>query len=134
MNDPIKENTIVILVGYTTYCTAELCNVSSVISILSCGIMMSHFMHYNMSEYGRISTGITLSTLSSIAEGFLFIFLGMSSWSYISDASKVSLTFITLTFFILFVGRFGGIYLTSALAYIFKRKTWAVNRYELCII
>lgn len=64
MADPVKENVFIILMGYATYCLAQLVDVSSVIALLTSGILMSHYMRYNMSEYGRISTGITVGTLS----------------------------------------------------------------------
>lgn len=96
--------------------------------------MMSHYMRYNMSQYGRISTGITVSTLSQISESFLFVYLGLTSWTYMSDTTKVSISFIGLSFVITCIARLGCIFLTSGVAYIFKRKTWQVNIYELLIV
>ncbi|KAL4484481.1 hypothetical protein ABPG74_019658 [Tetrahymena malaccensis] len=134
VSDPVKENIFLLLIGYGTYCLAELIDVSSVIALLTSGILMSHYMRYNMSEYGRISTAITVSTLSQIAESFLFIYLGISAWTYMSDANKVSISFIGISFLITCIARIGCIFVTSGIAYLFKKKTWSVNIYELLII
>jgi len=58
----------------------------------------------------------------------------MTSWSYITNSSKVSASFLGLSFGITCVARLGCIYGTSAIAYLIKRKTWMVNRYEMSII
>ena len=49
-----------------------------IIGILTCAIIMSHYSLYNMSDISKKSVGFTLSSLSHIAEGFLFFYLGIS--------------------------------------------------------
>ncbi|KAL4429123.1 hypothetical protein ABPG74_015151 [Tetrahymena malaccensis] len=134
VKDPIKINVFILIVGYSSYCIGEIVEVSSVIAMLTSGIVMNHYMKYNFEEDGLKSTVVTVGTLSSVAESILFIYLGISSWTYISDKSTVSFSFIGLSFIITIVARLGCIYFTSAIAYVFMGKKWDLNKYELFII
>ncbi|KAL4472289.1 hypothetical protein ABPG72_011650 [Tetrahymena utriculariae] len=134
VKDPIKINVFILIVGYSSYCIGEIAEVSSVIAMLTSGIVMNHYMKYNFEEDGLKSTVVTVGTLSSVAESVLFIYLGISSWTYISDKSTVSFSFIGLSFIITIVARLGCIYFTSAIACLFMGKKWDLNKYELFII
>ena len=40
--------------------------------------MMNHYSFYNISKTAQKATGVTLETISHLAEGFLFFVLGIS--------------------------------------------------------
>lgn len=48
----ITEVGMIFLTGYIAYLTSELTGFSGVITMLFCGITLSHFNNYNMSENG----------------------------------------------------------------------------------
>ena len=101
------------------------------------GIMLSHFNIYNMSKSGVESSKLTFKTISIIAEGLLFLLLGLASWQFQSDEhnSTVSWTFIAFGFISVFLGRFVNIAVTTLLFYFcVGKKKWRLNIYELQII
>lgn len=78
--------------------------------------------------------------MALIAEGFLFLLLGVASWEVQGDSEEgivvaESLTFIILALAILFIARLVNIYLMSV---IFRpcrgKERWRINRYELQIL
>ncbi|EWS72871.1 sodium/hydrogen exchanger family protein (macronuclear) [Tetrahymena thermophila SB210] len=134
MQDPVKVNIFLLAIGYMSYCLGEIAGVSSVISMLGSGIVMNHYMKHNMEEESLKTTTVTISTISSITESILFIYLGLSSWSYIGDKSKISYSFILLGFLMTLIARFGCIYITSLIAKTIMKIKWGLNKYELLII
>ena len=53
----VVETTMVFFLGFLSYMIAELLNISGVISILVCGIFMSHYLFYNLSPTSQVATG-----------------------------------------------------------------------------
>lgn len=49
----IKETLIIFSMGYMTYSVGELCKASGIISLLACGLTMSHYAWYNLSPQGK---------------------------------------------------------------------------------
>jgi sodium/hydrogen exchanger-like protein 6/7 len=47
---PKLETTIVFFLGFLSYLISEIAHLSGVITILVCGISMSHYLIYNISE------------------------------------------------------------------------------------
>jgi solute carrier family 9 (sodium/hydrogen exchanger), member 6/7 len=122
-NSAITETSLIIVFGFTSYYISEVANQSGVICLLTAGILFSHYTNYNMSQTGKIVTGATLQIVSQIVEAFLFIYLGISLWTYFSESvyKFVSWNFIGLSFMSVFVARIACIYGSSFLFYIFMR-------------
>ena len=47
-------------------------------SLLFCGITLKHYAYHNMSRRTQRTTKYMFKTLSSLAENFIFIYLGLS--------------------------------------------------------
>lgn len=62
------------------------------------------------------------------------MYLGLASWKYFTGNYVWSWTFITIQLIICAIARFACIFGLSALFYIFMRKKWDVNVYELTIV
>jgi len=56
-HNPVAEVTLMYMFGILSYVIAEVANMSGVITVLVCGICLSHFNFYNLSITGQISTG-----------------------------------------------------------------------------
>ena len=56
-HNPVVETVVVLLFGFCSFATAEILELSGVISILVCGIVMSHYLFYNISSTGKVTTG-----------------------------------------------------------------------------
>lgn len=58
-HNPVVETVVVLLFGFGSFGTAEVFEFSGVISILVTGIVMSHYLFYNISSTGKVTTGVT---------------------------------------------------------------------------
>ena len=133
----ITELGLTFLVGYIAYLTSEIIGYSGIISMMVVGIMLSHFNIYNMSKSGVETSKLTFKTISIIAEGLLFLLLGLASWQFQNDEieATVSWTFILFGFVALFLGRTVNIVVTTLLFYFCVGKDkWRLNVYEMEII
>jgi NhaP-type Na+/H+ or K+/H+ antiporter len=67
------------------YSFAEMFDLSGVISLLVIGITLSHYNFYNLSMTGQVSAGVALQAISTFAEGFIFVYLGLNFWTIFKD-------------------------------------------------
>ncbi len=56
-HNAVYETVLIFFFGYGAYVNSEILHLSGVISILVSGIIMAHYMTYNISETGKITTG-----------------------------------------------------------------------------
>lgn len=72
------ESCLVLLIAYTSYFFSNALTMSGIVSLLFCGITLKHYAYHNMSRRTQRTTKYMFSTLSSLAENFIFIYLGLS--------------------------------------------------------
>lgn len=138
---PVAETIYILLFSYLTYLISEACDYSGVISLLTCGIMQSHYIIYNLSAVGKVAAAVTVQTLSKLGESYLFIYLGLSSWSLLrgttptgaSYYSYVSFEFAGYGLASLIVGRLVCIFFVSG-AFRCCLKNWSLTLKEIWVI
>ncbi|RXH82326.1 hypothetical protein DVH24_036667 [Malus domestica] len=74
-----REVALMILMAYLSYMLAELLNLSGILTVFFCGIVMSHYTWHNVTESSRVTTKHAFATLSFIAETFIFLYVGMDA-------------------------------------------------------
>ncbi|XP_022771028.1 sodium/hydrogen exchanger 2-like isoform X4 [Durio zibethinus] len=74
-----REVSLMILMAYLSYMMAELFDLSSILTVFFCGIVMSHYTWHNVTEGSRITTKHAFATLSFISEIFIFLYVGMDA-------------------------------------------------------
>ncbi|KAJ3702027.1 hypothetical protein LUZ61_005732 [Rhynchospora tenuis] len=74
-----REVSLMMLMAYLSYMLAELLDLSGILTVFFCGIVMSHYTWHNVTESSRVTTKHTFATLSFIAEIFLFLYVGMDA-------------------------------------------------------
>ena len=116
----VQETSLIIFFAFLTYLVTEMMHFSPIISLLFCGIFMSHYAFYNLSFQAREESSIVSKILSNIAEGFVFTYLGLTSISISHDS--FSLIFIILVFIFVLIGRFVAVYGISLILNLFKLK------------
>ncbi|GAB6020773.1 Sodium/hydrogen exchanger 1 [Chamberlinius hualienensis] len=79
---PSLEFGIMLVFAYIPYSLAEGIHLSGIMAILFCGIVMSHYTHFNLSPITQITMQQTFRTLAFIAEMALFAYLGMAIFSF----------------------------------------------------
>ncbi|MED6198881.1 Sodium/hydrogen exchanger 2 [Stylosanthes scabra] len=74
-----REVALMMLMAYLSYMVAELLNLSGILTIFFCGIVMSHYTWHNVTGSSRITTKHSFATISFIAETFIFLYVGMDA-------------------------------------------------------
>lgn len=67
------------MLSYLSYLLADISGLSGILSLFCCGICVSHWALPRMSEAGRVTTLVAFETLSHLAEGVIFIYVGMDA-------------------------------------------------------
>ncbi|MCO5547766.1 hypothetical protein L7F22_001218 [Adiantum nelumboides] len=80
---------LVVLFPYFSYMLAESVGLSGIVAILFCGVVMKHYMFPNLSINAQALTSSFFQLISSLAETFVFIYMGLDiaiedqSWSHV---------------------------------------------------
>ncbi|KAJ8491504.1 hypothetical protein OPV22_013225 [Ensete ventricosum] len=128
-----REVALMILMAYLSYMLAELLNLSGILTVFFCGIVMSHYTWHNVTESSRVTTKHAFATLSFIAEIFLFLYVGMDAldiekWRFVSDSPGKSLRVSSILLGLVLVGRAAFVFPLSFLSNLTKK-----SRYERII-
>ncbi|KAK7305194.1 hypothetical protein VNO77_43095 [Canavalia gladiata] len=75
----VREIALMILMAYLSYMLSELLNLSGILTVFFCGILMSHYAWHNVTEISRITIRHVFATMSFIAETFIFLYVGMDA-------------------------------------------------------
>ncbi|XP_071785724.1 sodium/hydrogen exchanger 8-like [Asterias amurensis] len=75
---PSLEFGIIMIFSYLPYVLSEGLKLSGIMSILFCGIVMSHYTHHNLSPITQINVQQTFRTLAFLAETCVFVYLGLA--------------------------------------------------------
>ncbi|CAE6242134.1 unnamed protein product [Arabidopsis arenosa] len=71
-----RELAIMVLMAYLSYMLAELFSLSGILTVFFCGVLMSHYASYNVTESSRITSRHVFAMMSFIAETFIFLYVG----------------------------------------------------------
>jgi NhaP-type Na+/H+ or K+/H+ antiporter len=132
---PIFEISVIFFFGLLGYFICDSLELSGILSLLVCGIIMGHYAYYNITITSKLSTGITFQTVSNVSEQFLFIYLGLVCMS--TKDFDWSLSFIFWEFLILFVSRIANILAITGFFWILYKllnMTWDLDIFELTIL
>lgn len=99
----VQEITIIVIFGFLVYTFAEKIELSPILALQTCGICMAQYTFYNISFQAREESCIITKVLTLFAEGFIFVYLGLTSIPYFMDA--VSWSFIFWQILILMICR-----------------------------
>nr|CAD7598136.1 unnamed protein product [Timema genevievae] len=80
--NPSLEFGMMLVFTYAPYALAEGIHLSGIMAILFCGIVMSHYTHFNLSTVTQITMQQTMRTLAFIAETCVFAYLGLALFSF----------------------------------------------------
>ncbi|KAK4025686.1 hypothetical protein OUZ56_014737 [Daphnia magna] len=80
--NPSLEFSMMMVFTYLPYALAEGIHLSGIMAILFCGIVMSHYTHYNLSPITQITMKQTMRTIAFIAETSVFAYLGLGIFSF----------------------------------------------------
>lgn len=78
----INQSVILLCFAYVAYVVSELFHESGIISLLVCGIVQAHYTYYNLTNLGQHASYVIFQFLSFFMEAFVFIYLGISFFSF----------------------------------------------------
>ncbi|KAL7172231.1 hypothetical protein ACSBR2_031847 [Camellia fascicularis] len=105
-----REVALMALMAYLSYVMAELFDLSGIITVFFCGIVMSHYTWHNVTESSRVTTKHGFATLSFVCEILIFLYVGMDAldiekWRFVSDSPGKSISVSSVLFGLVLVGR-----------------------------
>lgn len=81
---PVIECNIIFCFGYLSYTISERLHFSGIISLLATGILMAKYSWYNLSPQSKQTTSLAFSMVGYAAEAFVFGYLGLTFFSYVT--------------------------------------------------
>lgn len=99
---PSLEFCTVCLFAYGPYFLAEGLHLSGIMAILSSGLVMSHYAHYNLSFMTQVTVQQVFRTFAFMAESCVFAYLGMAIFSF---SHSFQPAFIIWSIILILVGR-----------------------------
>ncbi|EDW77633.1 uncharacterized protein Dwil_GK24457 [Drosophila willistoni] len=114
---PSLEFAMMLMFTYAPYVLAEGIHLSGIMAILFCGIVMSHYTHFNLSTVTQITMQQTMRTLAFIAETCVFAYLGLAIFSF---KHQVELSFVIWAIVLCLIGRAFNIFPLA----------WLVNKFR----
>ncbi|XP_074577559.1 sodium/hydrogen exchanger 1-like [Curcuma longa] len=122
-----REVALTILMAYLSYMLAELLDLSGILTVFFCGIVMSHYTWHNVTESSRITTKHAFATLSFIAETFIFLYVGMDAldiekWRFVSSSPGKSIQVSSILLGLVLIGRAAFVFPLSFLSNLTKKS------------
>ncbi|KAH8068635.1 potassium:proton antiporter [Aureococcus anophagefferens] len=74
---PKYEISLLFLFAYGAYALAESIELSGIMALFFCGIVLAHYNSYNLSKTSQVTAEEIFSALSTVAESFVFMYMGM---------------------------------------------------------
>nr|WFD52747.1 NHX1 [Nitraria sibirica] len=120
-----RELAIMILMSYLSYMMAEIFQLSGILTVFFCGIVMSHYTWHNVAQSSRITAKHTFTTLSFLSEIFIFLYVGMDAldiekWRIVSKSPGTSIGVSSILLGLVLVGRAASIFPLSFLSNLWK--------------
>ena len=110
---PQIESCLILMMAYASYLFSNGCQMSGIVSLLFCGIMLKHYAYHNMSPRTKLTIKYVFSTLARLSENFIFVYLGVSLFTLIDLSYKPLL--IVVTTLAICVSRYCSIFPISSL-------------------
>lgn len=104
----VQECALVIFFALITYSLTEAIHFSPIVAILFLGIFMAQYTFFNLSYQAREESSVVTKMLSTIAEGFVFVYMGLTVYHYFTKAFSIG--FVIWEFFILMLSRIGMVF------------------------
>ncbi|KAK9823397.1 hypothetical protein WJX72_002484 [[Myrmecia] bisecta] len=94
------------MVAYLSYLIGDYFKLSGIVSIFCCAVTMSHYALHNISKQQRAATVSAFETLSYLAEGSIFVYVGLDAFDPLKWANMylghAAILFVVVLFLLLF--------------------------------
>ena len=128
----VQEISILLLFAFISYILTDWIHLSPIVSLLSCGIFMSHYTFYNLCFQSREESSSISRVLDVLASAFAFSFLGLTTVYFTTQAFSVS--FIIFGIIMIFVGRFCAVFVQIWILKLFCADSFNLKTSKKCIL
>ena len=111
---------ILFLFAYGSYAFSEALQLSGIMSLFICGIVLSHYNSYNLSPTSQVTAKYFFKSLAVLTEFFVFLYIGMGLFTGIYH--QWSLLFSLLCILFCMVARACNIFPLSLIANVARQK------------
>lgn len=121
---PLLESSLVVLMSYSSFLTAEVFDGSGIVAILLCGITQAHYTINNLSFEARERLKNLFELLTFLCENFLFLAVGVCFWQRDQtwNWSFIGIAFVSIT-----IARMLSVYPLTMLLNLGRRKKIPMN-------
>jgi len=96
---PTLEFSMLVMYAYSSYLLAEGLNLSGIVAILFCGIIMAHYTRKNLSADTKKFSIEFFESVATLAETYVFLYLGLSIFPSLSSF-HLGIVFVSLGLFL----------------------------------
>lgn len=118
---PEYEISILFLFAYGSFSFAESVQLSGIMSIFFCGIVLSHYNSYNLSPTSQITAHNIFKSMAVLSEYFVFLYIGMGVFT--NKYSQINFTFFFFCTFFCLLARMFNIFPLSYIANWGRKET-----------
>ncbi|TPX38731.1 hypothetical protein SeLEV6574_g07667 [Synchytrium endobioticum] len=119
---PSLESCLVVILAYSSYLLSNGLQLSGIVSLLFCGIILKHYAYDNMSRRSRRTTKYMFRVLSQLSENFVFIYLGVTLYTNRDELYLPGLIIFALAFIVL--ARYASVIPLARLINMLNRKLY----------
>ena len=87
---PKYEISLLFLFAYGAYALAESIELSGIMALFFCGIVLAHYNSYNLSKTSQTTAEEIFAALSTVAESFVFMYMGMGFLRALQDVCRAA--------------------------------------------
>ena len=127
---PEYEISMLFLFAYGSYSFSEALQLSGIMSLFFCGLVMSHYNSYNLSATSQVTAHYIFKSLAVLSEFFVFLFIGMGIFT--GKFKRWNLFFFVICIVFCLIGRFFNTFPLSLLANLGRNRT--ISRKMQCVI
>eukprot|EP00993_Chasmostoma_nieuportense_P000308 NODE_1285_length_1566_cov_64.582349_g1214_i0.p1 GENE.NODE_1285_length_1566_cov_64.582349_g1214_i0~~NODE_1285_length_1566_cov_64.582349_g1214_i0.p1 ORF type:complete len:414 (-),score=106.99 NODE_1285_length_1566_cov_64.582349_g1214_i0:17-1258(-) len=93
------------LFPFVAFCVAEGLGLSGIVSILACGMTVRQYTYWNLSDEAQLVSKRFFKVTASLTETFVFVYLGLSLFTFPTDFNAPQITLLFLALLILLFSR-----------------------------
>lgn len=117
---PEYEISLLFLFAYGSYSFSESLQLSGIMSLFFCGVVLSHYNSYNLSPTSQVTAHNIFKSLAALSEYFVFLYIGMGIFT--GTFKQVNIFFFLLCTIFCLIARVANIFPLSFFANCFRKK------------
>lgn len=116
---PEYEILMIFLFAYGSYSFSEALQLSGIMSLFFCGVVLSHYNSKNLSVTSRITSHYLFKSLATLSEFFVYLYMGMGIFT--GRFKKWNIYFIIFSIFLCFISRLFNTFPFAFIANFFRK-------------